>query len=95
MKILNASKFGTLILGFSFGIAVALALTSVTSRAQNSVPTVENTDPASRRGNCTVRTGTRRLTNNISYFPGEVVTGVMTTSYYCSPLIVDCSPPEN
>ena len=94
MKILKTKKFGIFLAGLGFGAALAFALTSVASRAQNSDNSAENTDPI-KRGNCTVRMGTRRLTNNITCYPGEVVTGVLTTSYYCSPLIVDCSPPEN
>ena len=94
MKILKTKKFGIFLAGLGLGAALAFALTSVASRAQNSDNSVENTDSL-KRGNCTVRMGTRRLTNNITCYPGEVVTGVLSTSYYCSPLIVDCSPPEN
>lgn len=94
MKIFKKKIFGVFLAGLGFGAALVFALTSVTSHAQNSDNSAENTDPL-KRGNCTVRMGTRRLTNNITCYPGEVVTGVLTTSYYCSPLIVDCSPPEN
>lgn len=94
MKILKTKRVGVFLAGLCFGAVLTFALSSVASRAQNNDAPEENRDPV-KRGNCTVRMGTRRLTNNISCYPGEVVTGVLTTSYYCSPLIVDCNTPEN
>lgn len=94
MKIFKKKIFGVFLAGLGFGAALGFALTSVASQAQNSDESLENTNPI-KRGNCTVRMGTRRLTNNITCYPGEVVTGVLTASYYCSPLIVDCSGAEN
>ncbi len=94
MNMLKTKKFGVFLAGIALGALLALALSSVGGRAQNNDPGAGNTDSINR-GNCTVRTGTRRLTNNIHCYPGEVVTGVLTTSYYCSPLVVDCSNADN
>jgi len=46
--------------------------------------------PGQTNTNCQIRLGKRRLTNMPHCLEGEVVTGIMTTTYYCSKLILEC-----
>lgn len=83
------------ILGILTGIIGTVAVASVAGWASDIDKGHGSFTVGMLAGNCTLRFGQRRLTNAPRCYEGEVVTGIMTTSYYCSQLIIDCGQPEN
>jgi hypothetical protein len=78
------------LLGLVAGALLSFASLSISSRAGEVHHGNAGLTNSGFAGNCKIRLGQRRLTNAPRCYEGEVVSGIMTTSYYCSKLILEC-----
>jgi len=77
-------------LGLLTGCCLAGATYTASGHANEFMETAASASNALMSPNCQIRLGKRRLTNMPHCLEGEVVSGIMTTTYYCSKLILEC-----